>query len=255
MKIRNENINHDFRFNHGRISFDNPLSLLMVKKNILNEGLIKTYDLNSLKKYLQDYFKLQDNHKVFLDNENNVETGNIHIPNLGDNVKLIDKALNFCGYYISTTDEFDFNGEPWVTLQFEPKFQENKKDEIISKHQYLIHITPLYNLEKILKNGLSPKSKNKAFDYHNRVYLLYDFEPNKPLDTNIRAIHLGSQLCKKNDSVGNNGKYVFLRIDIKQIGDIGLYYDPNLIYGCYTRENISPSAIVDYATIDFNDYE
>ena len=50
---------------------------------------------------------------------------------------------------------------------------------------------------------------------------------------------LGNLLCKINTDSRNNGNYVLLRINMKNIdNNIHFYYDPNSEIGVYTEQTI-----------------
>jgi hypothetical protein len=110
---------------------------------------------------------------------------------------------------------------------------EAKFDQKVNKiPEYLYHVTPLSNWEKIKTIGLVPKSRSKRSFHPERVYL------GKNEDTTIRLAPLFYQTTGLN-------QWVLLKIDTSLIpGDyFRLYYDPNFKYGYYTLNNIPPQAI------------
>lgn len=115
-----------------------------------------------------------------------------------------------------------------IYLECEAKF-----DQKVNKiPEYLYHVTPLLNWEKIKTIGLVPKSRSKRAFHPERVYL------GKDEDTTTRLSPLFYQTTGEKN-------WVLLKIDTNLIpgGYFKLYYDPNFKYGYYTLNNIPPQAI------------
>jgi hypothetical protein len=115
-----------------------------------------------------------------------------------------------------------------IYLECEAKF-----DQKVNKlPEFLYHLTPLKNWEKIQKIGLAPKSRSKKSFHPDRVYL------GKGEENTMK-------LASKFYQITGLNKWVLLEIDIDLIpgGYFTLYYDPNFKYGYYTLNNIPPQAI------------
>lgn len=234
----------DFRARQKRVTFDNPISFydLSDEINILTEGLMTTYPIDKTVHYIKDYFKLNENDIQIIDN-----CICIIIPDVGENINIMKKVLNVCGYYPGTIKVYDIiNGVKYKSIQFEPKFQEDVGDDVRQNVRILYHITPFYNEHKILDNGFSPRNRNELFDFPDRVYFM-KARPDKEI------IDLGLQLNKYNNSKGNDGKYTVFEIDATKIPEnIKIYKDLNYKYGYFITDNLSPTCITNVGHINFN---
>jgi RNA:NAD 2'-phosphotransferase (TPT1/KptA family) len=98
----------------------------------------------------------------------------------------------------------------------------------------LYHVTNSRYLDKILKIGLIPKSKNKRVHHPDRIYFGY---------TEIGCRNLILQFNK--DASDNNKpiqKWSVLEIDTYSL-DLTIYTDPDYYDGCWTSDNIPPVKI------------
>jgi hypothetical protein len=215
---------------------------------MVNEGLIKTHNIDNSISILDmnlNLFKISYNIIKLTDNVFEVEfLDKINI-DLIDNVLII---VNNTGYFpsyifLNTNNikyKYKFNHERlennlinkniiYIKIRFESKFDK----EIINNFEYLYHVCNKQNLNKILKIGLVPKSKNKITSHPERIYLLQN-------------INDAYRLIKKfefNDLVNNiKNEYIILKIKINN--NIKLYNDPNHDnVGYYTYENIHKNDI------------
>ena len=120
-------------------------------------------------------------------------------------------------------------------MQFEPycQLQKDETDEIKSQCNVLYHWTPEYNIESIMGQGLIPLHENPIFNYPPRTYLVKDNCDSEYL------LNFGNALCVTNKNPKNNGSYVLLSVNIKNLdGSIRFYYDPNFGYGVFTEQPI-----------------
>jgi hypothetical protein len=117
-----------------------------------------------------------------------------------------------------------------LTVYVEPYY--DREIQIIPKLLY--HCTPKIHLDKILKNGLYPKSKNKLSSHPPRVFLCDNL--NKTIS-----------LVKQFKYQSNLGVWTILEIDTSKIKEFKIYIDPNYKNegGVYTMNNITPNAIRD----------
>ena len=118
----------DFRTQLKKVTFDNPISFsgLNEEINVLTEGLIKTYPIEKTVNYVKNYFNLDEKHIQIIDN-----CICVVIPDVGENINIMKKVLNLCGYYPATINVY---GIYYQTIQFKPKFQkkvENKLEKIV----------------------------------------------------------------------------------------------------------------------------
>lgn len=87
------------------------------------------------------------------------------------------------------------------------------------------------------------------FNYPDRIY----FVKGSANEEYIKG--LAFDLFKANKSKGNDGKYVIITVDLSRISeDVKFYYEPNYVYGVYTRGNILPNCISNVEEIDFHKY-
>lgn len=226
------------------VNYSSPLALYM--RNELKEGLIHTYPVDKTVDYIRNYFKLDVNQIKKVPSENGVYYIIVEIPTISDNLEQVIKAMNLCGYYLSYPKFDSVPKNKWVTLQFEPKFQEDDTEKIKANTDKLIHLTPSYNLDKIKKIGFTPKTKNGLFDFPDRVYFLTD-------GTDVNSlINIAKNLkdYKSNSDFIKSFSVIFVDVDL--IPDkIKLYLDPNYIFGVYTYDNIPADTISEIEEITF----
>lgn len=213
-------------------------------QNKIYEGLIYSHDPSNIFRglknlgYKQEQIGLEDsvNGKVFI-------IAFFLDKNYLDNFNKLSKFMeNVCGWKLSNVK--DQNGKSFgkkvnflnsnnqhIWLQYEPKFDvEIPKDKFPNK---VYHITPVNKLNKILKIGLSPKTKNNLFSYSERVYL----------SNNVESLLNLAKLFVKGDDKKEK-EFVILEISIKLMYlRQRLFKDPNFKNGYYTLENISPKLI------------
>lgn len=218
-----------------------------VRQFFLKEGLIKSYSTHELERLL--FRKFQNNFKYGYDlnirkDEDGIE---LDFKNFDKESYILFKQLvNNAGYFISLIYIEYLNGKNEVE-----KYSENlllkilgnknncKKIELTLEKKYdskypqirfLYHVTPIFNINKIKKNGLCPKTKSKKSYHPERVYLT------KRKEDAIKAV----DLFKKYE----NSEYVLLKVDTKKIKHrITIYNDPNFTMGFYTYDVLPPYSI------------
>ena len=155
-----------------RVSYSNPLSLMMHGK--IDEGYYASYPIEKVKKYITNMFNLSKGQFIIHKNENDDTytcTILIYVDNtpISNKISNLDKAMSLCGYYGGIVDDDALNGKRVKVIQYEPRFQ-GSANEFVKENKFLYHITPSYYEDKILRNGFVPKSKNKIFNYPDRIY-------------------------------------------------------------------------------------
>jgi hypothetical protein len=208
---------------------------LFYKKELDQYENDPTYSKNQLKYGVDPKSKI-----LYLKNKiNELDYGVISIYTNYNNENLTKDLLNLIdsmGYFISVArlstgkqveDKRNIKNEllkeKKISIVIEPKFDK----KIDFDDEYLYHTTNRENLEKIMKFGLIPKSKNTRTFYPERIYL----SPNKDAMLKIK-----DQLVSD-----KGGEYINLRI--KKPKNISLYTDPRFKAGFYTYDNISPENI------------
>lgn len=218
------------------------------------KSLMMTYNIEDWQIYVVN--KELDNKSKY-DEFNDIKYSSdfiyIFIPNIGDNIKKVDKMMNAYGYFNSTIlNDYGYFYEKytkirdWVTLKYEPKHQPfiNK---IIKEQGKLYHVSPSYNREKILKRGLIPKDKNDKLKTDGRVYCLLTLDFNGYSLTNKRIINVISQLYNVKKYYDKNSKYI-KAYDIYEIDTTNLNANFSIDHNfnneaVYTYDNIPSTNI------------
>lgn len=224
----------------------------------LTEGLIKTYDFDVIKSKEHIFLsKLRIKYSLTYIKTNNtihLEIADFDkIQNISSTIDCIESfMINMMGWFPSNmiltnlyhkensftynrfflVDRQDFLQK--VTIIFESKF-----DIQTDVPEKLYHLSIQEYEDKILKKGLSPKSKSKLSFHPDRIYLT----------TKIGCLSLIEHMkffynsAKwKNPNYKINDKWVIFEIDTTDL-DLKIYCDPNYIGGYYTLNNIPPKSI------------
>jgi hypothetical protein len=197
------------------------------------------------KKHNVDMENALQRHKQALEEH---KKGDIYIytsPSKKITPQLIDDLLHLIesvGYFVATSGSFEKKlkdktkirehllkkgrgGIPnGISISIEPYYD----TQVQFDGQYLYHVTPKRVLDKVMKFGLNPKSKNTVSFYPERIYL-------SPDDKFMDAI-LPQLKDKKKDE-----EYVKLRI--KNYPELKLYKDVRFKGGFYTYNSINPKYI------------
>lgn len=200
---------------------------------LMGEGLIKTHHPNYVLNLLNTWF----NKEIKAINDIPIE-GSIGSIIVYLKSKLTDekydnllKLMNNMGYYVASY--FDNNGtfgkvkdelDNVYGIRFEPKFD----IEYRPNQRYMYHLTDKKHLDKILKIGLTPKTKSKMLYHPDRIYLTKTIEGLN----NIKTVF----------DINYSGEYVVLKIDLRDLF-IFLRQDGQFKEGVYTTDNIPPNHI------------
>ena len=206
----------------------------------LTEGLIKTYPVDTTIRYIKNLFGLPNN-KIFLLGSKNAPKIGVRVEKTPENEEMLDRAFGLCGYI--KTLEFK-SSDVDFTYTYIPKYSGDLTDRV-RQCDRLIHVSPIYNKEKILSNGLKPSDKGNQYTYDSRVYFFPD-------TIDLREVNF--QMCSFDSTLKNkrnNHIWVIFMIDTAKIPeDVKFYYDPMYASGTYTKDNIPPSAIVGAYDVD-----
>ena len=237
-----------------------------IERHILYEGLIYTYSLEMLLPELYNLgFKKNDfefnsfNNVIkvnFTLNDDN-EKRYLELNRIMENVGGWFHGSSIAGSILK--NKLDFIKEPngQIILQYEPKF-----DISVATPEKLYHLTKQNKLGKIKKNGLTPRSSIDFFNFKDRIYFsinknsLEDFaKQKKQIELNNiyekeRALKYKSTK-QKNVELEQTGKFIILTIK-PNWGRINtrFFKNPNFFDGFYTKENISPFAIMNIENLD-----
>lgn len=204
-----------------------------INRQLLYEGLIFSYSpdiiISKLKKF------------GFRDVVYNGKTININFVLSNQNKEIYEKLngflTNVCGWFhgisiaggMPTKDKIDFlkHKSGNVILQYEAKFD----IEVSKVPNELYHLTTCLKLDKILNNGLTPRSSTEYFNFQDRVYL----SANKQslVDLSKQKLLINKKHC-----------FIVLKVSTNGVSDrIRFFVDPNFSNGFYTLENIPNSAL------------
>ena len=214
-------------------SYGNPLSVALYENShSIQEGLIRTYPIGKTREYLINLYSF-DESQVEIFNDNGVDKLRFIIPNNNNIILKIKKAMDLCGYFCSVEKEYPYI-DKWIYLNFEPKNQ-NEVNEYVRNMKIIYHVTQEKNVDKIIKNGLTPRFKNPLFSYPERIYLFVEETPPDEIYNLTKQL----KTVRKDEK-----KHCLLIIDVEKIPDnVSFYLDPNYGCGVYTKDNIPPSAI------------
>lgn len=227
--------------------YSNPISILLV------EGITASFPVDKVISYMRRHFGNLLKNIVRGTNDLTGDRNNtVHVlieaePNLIDK---ISRAMALCGYYLAIPlSEIHMGNDEW--LQYEPRYDNSMTDCIKNSERYLLHLTPEIYTQKILKNGLVPRSKNSYLSYPERIYLLRGCTPYSEVENMCCMLSMVYN-SKKEKPVW---KYNVIIVDTLLLpDDLKIFEDPNFpVYGLYTIDNIPPKAIAGVKTFEIPD--
>lgn len=228
-------------------------------RNALNEGLITSYDAETVAKKVNSRFDLS----VFLDDVGDKNVGVVNVigvlvpKNMEKNtVGELNHFMSSCGYFKNQKEGATKDGKFYIYV-FEPTFSKDVTKFVKNRCRFLYHMTPKIFLKKIIKNGIVPKGSDEddggsRFYYPDRTFLMVGDVP----PTKKNAVLYTVQKLKKDRLNGLENKYVssdhvMLKIDTELLPNgIKFYADPLANNSIFTYDVISPNAIVGIE--DFN---
>jgi len=226
---------------------------------ILNETL-KTNDINFVVKNVEDEIRLSGIKCNVFKNDNKIE---LEIFNFNE-LKVIDSMLLYLdslfidrnGWFPSKMKLFDLDNID-NTLKYDEDYlidkyhllnkiiitYEAKYDVVTNTPKTLYHLSIKEHKDKIIKNGLIPKTKNKRTIHLDRIYLCSVPEDCYNLIFNMKYDYDKRKNLNNKDKI--NTDWIIYEIDAKNIDK--LYKDPNYIdKGYYVVDNINPKDISIY---------
>jgi len=235
----------DMRWTYG--SYSDPEFMRKRFEEPIEEGLIRTYDINKTKNIICRRFNLNPDQfqiKEFFSDGKKIMLPIIILSATTDKNTIgeIKHYMQTCGYHTSRENKTSNDGK-FVAYYFEPKFSEEVTEEIKENYQFLYHATPTIHLKKILEKGLSPHANNTLFFYPSRVYCMKGNGLTYDQTVTLKNIQIErSRNTKLHDS--DNNEYAILRIDISKLPEnIQFYVDPMASRAIYTYNNIPPQAL------------
>ena len=216
-------------------------------KKTLFEGLIKSYPPEAVANYLSEYF-VDGAVTTEIGLSNGVEFIIATMPNIEKYEKEAVRIMNnLCGYTMSRKGVSGDGDE--IKLIFEPNFQPPINDEM-SEHEMLIHVSPSYNREKILRKGFCPKFKNEIFNFKHRIY----FYSNKTQPETIARLAMTLAHSKNNEH--NDYLFDFYMVDPKKIDrNVEFHRDGMTATGIayWTYDNVPSNCIIDIERLRYNE--
>lgn len=214
----------------------------------INEGLIVTHPLNKSVEIIE-----RQNYSVILiENERYKNRFFVEFDNRVHSITELFKLTNNLGWYCA---KIQISDEPWKSgvkftlsnlkmstyntglclLLFEPKYNLELN---VNDYPYLYHFTHDYNIEKILKFGLTPKTQNKTANHPERIYFTFTVKSAEKFGKNIINRH------NPNKKIQSNVGYIIgIKTDLLN-PNVKIYQDPHFYNeGCFTLNSINPNCL------------
>lgn len=219
----------------------------------INEGLIKTYPKKQVADIVCRKFGLDESNiqlNDMFDGEGNAVTLlTVILPITASKATIgeLIQLMRTCGYFPNGGFERSTVDKRFGGITFEPKFSEDITDLVRKKCRFLYHSTSATLVDKIMKNGLIPKSNNSLFLFPDRIYCMKGDNLTYLQKTQLKSIQdkrnsTEPYLRNPNDKL----EYVLLKIDLTKISDdVRFYNDPAAPRAVFCHDNIPVSAIVE----------
>ena len=224
-------------FHPVKPSYDNYVQMYFEatdeKAKQLYEGLINSYPYDETKKYIIKYLNLNPNNVIDTFDEQGYPEMIVIIPDDKNTIEQTKKVFDLCGYYNSVSGEAD--DPDYIELHFTPKFRQHNPIDI-DNYNAIYHITKTRKVNKILQQGLVPKSNNANFNYPERIHFYAGSKNLFPV-----KLFAGALYTRGNDP---DTDYTILQILTDKLPEnVTFYGDPDFHKGIYTNDNIPPECI------------
>jgi len=223
-------------------------------EELLNEGLIKSIEYDKFVELLERLFEKSGKNKLSYDLIQTHMGVNIEVDRGFFSEELFEKLinlLNVSGYIVNYffLDEEEYNRYPdmkdlfsnyeTITINIIKKFDTTNNSPL---PEYLYHVSEQKYYDKIMKNGLIPRSLKKIENHPERVYFLDSLEG----ANNFKEIL---------EDMNPENNYIILRVDIKLLPKLKLHFDPTYFQNeedyyneekykaYYTYNNITPLSL------------
>ena len=217
----------------------------------LYEGLIKSYPVGATVKKIKT--DIPDS-IIKIDKSNDTNKIIVYLNESGyeGSIDLLKNILQVYGWKITypkvngSLVYEEINNILYVKFLIDAIFDINDSESIYNgngnkKPTKLYHITPLVNIHKIMRNGLSPKTNSKIEYHPERIYFLKNISDDNQIKNFISKLFITNK-----NSVEYKDKYIILEIDLNNVNQdlkIQFYKDPNMKDAVFTMENINPNMI------------
>jgi hypothetical protein len=219
-----------------------------IQRNIIEEGLIKSWDVNHLKsdlmRTLKDDIPRIGDSPMFPDlgSRDGIPASIMVLFKPNFDIKKLDPILNRSGYFIAKEPStVDYKGHKLIRFRLEPKFSIPIEIPIGIR---IFHITTKDKVKKILNNGLLAKDTTTDFNHPNdRIYLFITNEPRYYLPLVINMLASSKNKTYEDMSVieinrNYKGKYYY--DESSQQNSSGKYY------AVFTFDAIHPNSLSIY---------
>lgn len=227
----------------GRPSFASPLS-----EDVQTDALKKIYSPEAASRHIIDKYGLFP-WQIRIQNKHHDIKFIVILPNDPQIVNMMRADLEKLGYYLGTEMDVYYQGrERYRGYIFEP-YHQKEESANIRRYGCLYHVTPVTNLESILKRGLIPHSSDytERFAYPERVYMVEGSHDPDTLCDLAKVLYINKRRRNKHAE----SKYAIITLDIKSIpADIPMYYDGNYEYGVFVEKNIPADTIISIEIYD-----
>lgn len=248
-----------------RLTFKDKEELdYLLSKQLLDEGLIKSYDADSIIRMFNKKFGNSGvNYSIFKyknnpstdDNATEFKNESTIVVKLEANVTKqfigeVKKFMRTCGWLITQDLRIDSSDQSFV-LEFDPKFASDATNYVRNNMSVLYHAAPNKVVQKILKYGLTPREATDGyFQYDGRVYLMMGDK------LSVEQVQVMDNVINYHKKMGkdeyNNG-YSILMINLNKVpDDVKFYIDAAACDAVYTRNTIPPQAITIWKTAYYN---
>lgn len=188
---------------YGDLLFDTS------KRKRLSEGIHTTYDIEKVRDEIVNKYLMEDWQFIIADGCNEIKVA-IVIPMVGENDDMVKSDIENLGYYESNRRLEIINDKKYFNIQFNPRYPKCVNNEV-GTMSCILHLTPKYNLESIMKNGFIPQHKNEKYTYPDRLHFI------KGNVTEHEIVNIGQQLCDINNNPENDGTYVLFTLSVDKI--------------------------------------
>lgn len=247
----------------------------LLTEEAINEGIFKSYDVSFVVRYLTEKLNFTTDQRkfatynaegfIFCEDDYNNECDNINviIPVSYKKMDELQKIMTACGY--TESHKGLLQNKLFQQIEYEKNIQ-NEVRGLVGKYKYIYHLTPTVYVDKIMKQGLVPRSTNTFLNYTPRIYFLLD---KKTINYNDVASMLYNRKIEDAELLDNEvlknktkeelekykSEYTLLRVKTNDIiGKYKFYIDNNLPNSVYVTDNIPPKYIeIDTTGIKVNE--
>lgn len=217
--------------------------------NLIKEGLTRTYSIEKYHSNLEiELYSLKVEFTLNIINKFSYEL-EIYNPTIYNNdmlLYILSLNSNILGYYPSyiwVTNKMGEIGFKYdkkyinnkylkIKVRFEAKYEDGLYTNDLTVPEYAYHLSPMNKKDKILNDGLYPKTRKRKSEHPERIYFFYDIENTNELLNSL----------KRNDTMNNiDINYILCKVKIPT--DIIIHSDPNYEGGFFIYDFILPKNI------------